>query len=385
MFRQPVDHGAEVEGRCASPVRQGAAVDLDAGAGKDLALSVKRQVVRELGHQDMCDGPFGRQPAFEQPGCGDSLNDPIRADAAGILRPDVDQHPKLRRHDVQPLGPILADLVHAAAATRALKARRFDDTLDARQVRGQMAEIALPFLSRGLGGGGGLLPAGLDLGDGDFQVFEGKLPVVITQLLGPFAMHDMVQLGHEMLEPPVGFLQGTVFLQHRQNGGALALGDRGPSEGVFFQPFVGHHESAAVPEQDLQPVGALRPEHEDRARERILGKRRLDQRRETVMPLPEVDRLRRHQDPHALRGHQHGCTSSAWAISAIRAAGASWASSITTAPRMILIGAACDATSGPASPSATSQKTRGAKTGSSTSAAGSTSLPCLASRRHAES
>ena len=36
------------------------------------------------------------------------------------------------------------------------------------------------------------------------------------------------------------------------------------------------------------------------------------------MPLPEVDRLRRHQDPHALRGHQHGCASSAWTISAIR-------------------------------------------------------------------
>ena len=44
-------------------------------------------------------------------------------------------------------------------------------------------------------------------------------------------MHDLVQFGHEMLEPPVGFLQGAVFLQHRQNGGALALGDRGQVDG----------------------------------------------------------------------------------------------------------------------------------------------------------
>ena len=46
VFRQPVDHGAEVEGCGACPVRQGAAVDLDAGARQDLALAVERQVVR---------------------------------------------------------------------------------------------------------------------------------------------------------------------------------------------------------------------------------------------------------------------------------------------------------------------------------------------------
>ncbi len=44
-------------------------------------------------------------------------------------------------------------------------------------------------------------------------------------------MHDMVQLGHEMLEPPVCFLQSVPLLQHRQNRGALALGDRGQVDG----------------------------------------------------------------------------------------------------------------------------------------------------------
>lgn len=36
VLGQPVDHRAEVERGCPGPVRQGAAVDLDAGAGKDL-------------------------------------------------------------------------------------------------------------------------------------------------------------------------------------------------------------------------------------------------------------------------------------------------------------------------------------------------------------
>lgn len=212
MLGQPVDHEAEVEGRGAGPVRQGAAVDLDAGTRQDLALAVERQVVRELGHQHVCDGPFGRQPAFDQPGRGWRLGNPVRTDAAGILRADVDQHAELRGHDVQPLGPILADPVHAAAPTRALKARRFDDTLDARQVRGQMTKVALPCRAAGLGGWRGLLLAGLDLGDGRFQVLECQLPVVFAQLLGAFAMHDMVQFGHEMLEPPIGFLQGVTLL-----------------------------------------------------------------------------------------------------------------------------------------------------------------------------
>jgi len=59
---QPIDHGGEVEGRSPGPVRQSTAVELDAGAGQDLALSVERQVSRKLRHQQMRDGAFGRQP-----------------------------------------------------------------------------------------------------------------------------------------------------------------------------------------------------------------------------------------------------------------------------------------------------------------------------------
>lgn len=165
----------------------------------------------------------GRLEMLDQPRRSRRLGDPVRTGSASILRPDVDQDPKLRRNDVETLGPILADPVHPAAAAREIEARRFDDALDARQARGQMAKLALSFLSRGFGGWRGLLLAGLALGDGRFKVFEGLLPVVLAQFLRAFAMHDMVQLGHQMLEPPVCVLQGVTFLQHRPCKG----GDRG--------------------------------------------------------------------------------------------------------------------------------------------------------------
>ena len=94
-----------------------------------------------------------------------------------------------------------------------------------------MAKVALTRPARRRGRRRGLLLAGLDLGDGCFQVFEGQLPVVLAQLLGTFAMHDMVQFSDEMLQPPVGVLQRAVLLQQRQHGGALALGDRGQVDG----------------------------------------------------------------------------------------------------------------------------------------------------------
>lgn len=190
-------------------------------------MAVKRQVVREPGHQRVGDGTLGRQPALDQPGRGDRLGELIRAGKASRLRPDVDQHTKLRRDDVEALGAVLANPVHATAAASAIEAGWLNHTLDARQTRGQMAEVALTRPARRRGGRRGLLLAGLDLGDGRFQAFKGQLPVIIAQLLGPLAMHDMVQLGNEMLQPPVGVLQRVVLLQESQHSGALALGDRG--------------------------------------------------------------------------------------------------------------------------------------------------------------
>lgn len=48
-----------------------------------------------------------------------------------------------------------------------------------------------------------------------------------------------------------------------------AILDPWPGEGVFFQPLVSHHNAAAIPVDQLQPVRFTRPEHEDRAGERV--------------------------------------------------------------------------------------------------------------------
>ena len=45
MLSQAVHDRAQMESRCADPIGQSAAVDIDAGAGKDLALTIQRHVV----------------------------------------------------------------------------------------------------------------------------------------------------------------------------------------------------------------------------------------------------------------------------------------------------------------------------------------------------
>ena len=49
------------------------------------------------------------------------------------------------------------------------------------------------------------------LGQRGFQILESQLTLVVVQLLGAFAMQDLVQLGDQMLQPPVGFLQRVPF------------------------------------------------------------------------------------------------------------------------------------------------------------------------------
>lgn len=43
-------------------------------------------------------------------------------------------------------------------------------------------------------------------------------------------MHDLVQLGDQMPQPPVGFPQRIPLTQHSQNSSALAFGDDGQVE-----------------------------------------------------------------------------------------------------------------------------------------------------------
>ena len=91
----------------------------------------------------MRDGPFGRQSAFDQGGGCGCLCDTIGAGAAGVFGADGDNHAQLRGHDIQPLGAVLANLVHHATPARTVQAIGLDDPLDPRQILGQVAAIAL--------------------------------------------------------------------------------------------------------------------------------------------------------------------------------------------------------------------------------------------------
>lgn len=98
-------------------------------------------MVGELRDQHLGDGRLGGQSAFDQARRRRRLHDHVRAGAASIFRTAYDQHPELRRHDVEALRDVLADAVQCPRAARAHHARYIDHHLDAWQVRRQRAAV----------------------------------------------------------------------------------------------------------------------------------------------------------------------------------------------------------------------------------------------------
>lgn len=167
---------------------------------------------------------MGRPPSIRCAGAG-AWGTP----AARIFWAHGHDDPQLRGHDIQPLGPVFADAVHLATTTRAEQTARLYHAFDAGQVFRKMAAIAAGGPARGRAGRSlRILPG---LGHGSFEILESQLTLVVVQLLGAFAMQDLVQLGDQMLQPPVGFLQRVPFTQHGKNSGALAFGDGGQVDG----------------------------------------------------------------------------------------------------------------------------------------------------------
>lgn len=105
-----------MEGNLADPTGQGGAVEMDAGLGQYLRLSVQRTMVCVFGHRDMRQLALSGQRALDQPGPGRCLGHAVGAGAAGIFRSDGHDHADLRRGDVQPFCAILANPVHLPAA-----------------------------------------------------------------------------------------------------------------------------------------------------------------------------------------------------------------------------------------------------------------------------
>ena len=132
---------------------------------------------------------------------------PCLAGSAGVLRTHGDDDAKLRRHDVKPLGAVLADADHVPAPAGALRGVGLDDVLDPLQVLGQMPEVA----ARGTAPGGGRCRRGarrsrglLGLGHRAFQVLERQLAIVERALLGLLVVDRAAQLADEMFQAAVG-------------------------------------------------------------------------------------------------------------------------------------------------------------------------------------
>ena len=200
----PVDDRAQMPGRDAHPVGQRRAVHRHAVTGEQLALTIQGHVLGELGGHDVCDQRLRRQAALDQVRRRRRLDDARPTLRAGVARADGDQHAILRGHDVEPLGPILADPDHLPAAARAALVLRLDHPLDARQMGRQRAMGLRPFSRaylRRLVGRGALLVSGLRLRDGGLDLLERQRELVGVELLRARAEPGAAHLAQERLQP----------------------------------------------------------------------------------------------------------------------------------------------------------------------------------------
>lgn len=129
--------------------------------------------------------------------------------------------PALRGDDVEPVGAVLADLHHLAAAAGAAPVLRLDHALDARQVGRQRAMRLRPLgavrLHRLVSGSrGALVVAGLRLGEGGLDFLEGKRELIGVELLRARPEPGAAHLPQQHLQPRrIGLLVGDLRLEMR--------------------------------------------------------------------------------------------------------------------------------------------------------------------------
>ena len=213
----------QMEAGPAGPVAKRRPIKPDALPGVDVRLPVERQMVAEFGDDDLGDQAFRRQAAGHHMFRRVCLHDRTRATPAGVFRPPGDKHAQLRRDHVEALRDIFADLRHRAAAARAKGAFRLDHALHPRQVRGQMAAIAVAGRGASSGfaadGGFGLFLRGVEKSLRDLDVFERQIELVGTQLLRPGTELLVPEIADDRLEPAARLL--------RNHQCRLMLGERG--------------------------------------------------------------------------------------------------------------------------------------------------------------
>ena len=213
---QPKPERLELRSRVADPERQHRALDVDALREQHLGLPVERQVPGIFGDQHMGNHRFGRQSALDQPfGCR-GLRHPIRAGPAGIFGTMRDNHPELRRDDVEAFGRLLADHMHRRAATGAIGVFRLDRHIDVRQMGGKRAPAGAALVGARAGGRRVLLVVGRRVaGNSLLDILERQLQLFGIKLLRAPAEVGALQLTQQVPQ--------TIHLRQR----LIALGDRG--------------------------------------------------------------------------------------------------------------------------------------------------------------
>ena len=115
MLAQPAVQGFKPPRSAADPTRQRRTRQVDAMTGEDLRLPIERGVIAVFGDQHLGDKARGCQAICDQPLRRRRLHH-VFAGAAGVLRTQDTQHPKLRRNPVEHLADALTYGVNRSSA-----------------------------------------------------------------------------------------------------------------------------------------------------------------------------------------------------------------------------------------------------------------------------
>jgi hypothetical protein len=161
------------EGSASNPIGQRRPIELDSLPSIDLSLPIKRKVIGIFVDQDLV--PRCLQSAIRPRSAAPAgrLYDHVLAPAAAIFGPADNEHPELRRHDVETFAGILADPMQGIATARASVAFDVDHHFDARQVSGKRSAVHAALAgAAGLLGRIGHLNLGLGAGRDLLELFE---------------------------------------------------------------------------------------------------------------------------------------------------------------------------------------------------------------------
>ena len=135
-------------GRLLHPARQRLAIDVEAMAGEDLRLAIQRRPPGVLRRRDPGDEGGRGHAALDQARARLGLNHRALAGPARVFGADRAQDPKHRRNPIDDVVEVFADAVKSARAARARRRLRLDRHIDAGEMLGQGADVAIALLPR---------------------------------------------------------------------------------------------------------------------------------------------------------------------------------------------------------------------------------------------